>query len=54
MKKIEHSFMVHFERQILSEIKSKTVGFCAFSNIKLKEVYECAFRNNDWNFKPAT
>lgn len=38
--------MVYFERKYLSEVKSKTVAFCAFINIKIKDLYECAFRNN--------
>lgn len=53
MQKIEHSLMVISEIKYLSEIKSKAVAFCAFPNIKIKEVYECAFRNNTWKIQAS-
>lgn len=53
MQKREHSLIVNFERKYLSEIKSKAVAFCAFSDTKIKEVYECAFRSNTWKIQAS-
>lgn len=53
MQKIKHNLMVNFERKYLIEMKSKAVAFYAFPNRKIKEVYECAFRNNTWKIQAS-